>query len=126
MHGVYDAKGGSGNSKDKKGFVPGGASLHSCMTPHGPDNGAFSKASAVDLKPHFFDGGLAFMFESALLMKLTQWARDGEHLDRDYYQCWQSLPKRFDPKDVPSNADHIAGLSHKPCPQPNSINILDV
>ena len=29
MHGVYDAK--------AEGFLPGGASLHNCMTAHGPD-----------------------------------------------------------------------------------------
>ena len=29
IHGVYDAK--------AEGFVPGGASLHNCMTGHGPD-----------------------------------------------------------------------------------------
>lgn len=36
IHGVYDAKG--------KGFSPGCSSLHSTMTPHGPDNKAYSKA----------------------------------------------------------------------------------
>lgn len=34
----------------KEGFVPGGASLHSCMSPHGPDADTFLKASAEDLK----------------------------------------------------------------------------
>eukprot|EP00568_Trieres_chinensis_P005033 CAMPEP_0183299088 /NCGR_PEP_ID=MMETSP0160_2-20130417/5908_1 /TAXON_ID=2839 ORGANISM="Odontella Sinensis, Strain Grunow 1884" /NCGR_SAMPLE_ID=MMETSP0160_2 /ASSEMBLY_ACC=CAM_ASM_000250 /LENGTH=355 /DNA_ID=CAMNT_0025461253 /DNA_START=62 /DNA_END=1126 /DNA_ORIENTATION=- len=32
IKGVYDAKGGG-----RGGFVPGGSSLHNCMTPHGPD-----------------------------------------------------------------------------------------
>uniref|UniRef100_A0A914QS24 Homogentisate 1,2-dioxygenase n=1 Tax=Panagrolaimus davidi TaxID=227884 RepID=A0A914QS24_9BILA len=41
--GSYEAKEG--------GFRPGGASLHSMMTPHGPDFGCFEKASNVDLKP---------------------------------------------------------------------------
>ena len=29
--------GGKGKDGKATGFVPGGASLHSCMTPHGPD-----------------------------------------------------------------------------------------
>ena len=37
VHGVYDAK--------AEGFVPGGASLHNCMTGHGPDADTFAKAS---------------------------------------------------------------------------------
>lgn len=41
--GSYEAKEG--------GFRPGGASLHSMMTPHGPDFGCFEKASNDDLKP---------------------------------------------------------------------------
>ena len=32
------------------GFRPGGASLHSMMTPHGPDLGCFEKASNATLK----------------------------------------------------------------------------
>lgn len=40
--GRYEAKEG--------GFYPGGASLHSCMTPHGPDHKCFEGASNADLK----------------------------------------------------------------------------
>ena len=36
IHGVYDAK--------AEGFVPGGASLHNCMSGHGPDADTFAKA----------------------------------------------------------------------------------
>ena len=39
IHGVYDAK--------AEGFVPGGASLHNCMTGHGPDADTFAKASTA-------------------------------------------------------------------------------
>ena len=42
IHGKYDAK------KDNK---PGGATLHSMMTPHGPDAATFEKASTEELKP---------------------------------------------------------------------------
>jgi homogentisate 1,2-dioxygenase len=35
IHGAYDAK--------AEGFVPGGASLHNCMSGHGPDAATFEK-----------------------------------------------------------------------------------
>ena len=35
----------------KKVFQPGGATLHSCMTPHGPDADCFEKAIKDELKP---------------------------------------------------------------------------
>lgn len=35
----------------EEGFRPGGATLHSMMTPHGPDADCFEKASNCDLKP---------------------------------------------------------------------------
>ena len=37
LHGVYDAK--------AEGFLPGGASLHNCMTAHGPDADTWERAS---------------------------------------------------------------------------------
>lgn len=43
IKGHYEAK--------EEGFLPGGASLHSIMTPHGPDMDCFEKNSAADLKP---------------------------------------------------------------------------
>ena len=86
VYGAYDAK---------TGFVPGGASLHSCMTSHGPDADTFIKASTAELGPEKFEGGLAFMFESVYGMQLTQWAVDAPHRERDYATCWQSLPKIF-------------------------------
>src|SRR5690606_27298769 len=62
IKGVYDAKEGGG-------FVPGGCSLHNCMSAHGPDANSFDKASEADLKPAYIDGTLAFMFESRFIMK---------------------------------------------------------
>lgn len=43
IHGNYEAK--------EEGFLPGGASLHSMMTPHGPDLQCFEGASTAALKP---------------------------------------------------------------------------
>jgi homogentisate 1,2-dioxygenase len=87
IYGTYDAKVG--------GFVPGGASLHSCMSAHGPDATTFTKASTAELKPHFFDGGLAFMFESCYMLKVAKTAIDSPLLQRDYFECWQAIPKVY-------------------------------
>jgi hypothetical protein len=86
--GKYDAKG--------SGFQPGGASLHSCMTPHGPDGEAFLKASSAHLAPEHFTGGLAFMFETSLMLKITPWALHAPHRDTEYQKCWRTLPRVFD------------------------------
>ncbi|MGD8709119.1 MAG: homogentisate 1,2-dioxygenase, partial [Ectothiorhodospiraceae bacterium] len=51
IHGVYDAK--------AEGFEPGGASLHNCMTPHGPDAETFEAASTAELKPEYQGDTLA-------------------------------------------------------------------
>jgi homogentisate 1,2-dioxygenase len=94
IYGEYDAKGKSDG--DKEGFVPGGSSLHSCMTAHGPDVGAFIGASSVEsLPPKYFDQGLAFMFESAYLMKIAPHALASPKLQEHYTKCWKKLPKLF-------------------------------
>eukprot|EP00939_MAST-03C_sp_MAST-3C-sp1_P001640 g1640.t1 len=100
--GAYDAK-GTGDGKKKGGFVPGGASLHSPMTPHGPDGAATKKAIEADLKPEFFGKGLAFMLETSATMKLTDFALRGSNRDVDYYKCWESIPRRFDPTATPKS-----------------------
>ena len=43
IKGNYEAK--------EEGFLPGGASLHSMMTPHGPDAQCFEANSTMDLRP---------------------------------------------------------------------------
>jgi hypothetical protein len=42
---------------------------------HGPDHGSYQKAMGAELKPHFFDGGLAFMFETKYTVRLSKWSR---------------------------------------------------
>ena len=83
VQGQYDAK--------EEGFVPGGASLHNCMVPHGPDSDAFAKASTADLKPHKLDNTLAFMFESRYRFVPTAFALNAGYLDVNYRDCWQGL-----------------------------------
>jgi homogentisate 1,2-dioxygenase len=85
--GQYDAK--------AEGFLPGGASLHNCMSGHGPDAETFDRASKVDLKPQYIDGTLAFMFETRLPVQLTRFALESKILQHEYFECWQSLKKSF-------------------------------
>jgi homogentisate 1,2-dioxygenase len=75
--GTYDAK--------EKGFVPGSASMHSCMSGHGPEKEVFEKASTKELKPEKVgEGSLAFMFESSYMMKFTNFAIEEHRLDLEY------------------------------------------
>ena len=83
VHGQYDAK--------EEGFLPGGASLHNSMVPHGPDADAFEKASAAELQPRKLDETLAFMFESRWPFRPTAFAMDDGTLDPDYARCWDGL-----------------------------------
>ena len=88
VHGAYDAKAG--------GFVPGGASLHNCMSGHGPDAASFDKASTADTsKPDHIIDTMAFMFETRAVIRPTQQAMESPLLQRDYHQCWQGLKKQF-------------------------------
>ena len=90
VHGVYDAKAG--------GFSPGGASLHNCMSGHGPDAASFAKASASDVtKPDHIVDTMAFMFETRAVIRPTAQALALRELQTDYYECWQDLKKHFDP-----------------------------
>ena len=100
VYGKYQAK--------EEGFVAGGASLHSMMTPHGPDVDAFEKASHAELQPTRLEGTMAFMFESSFSMATTAWAQEGCHtLDHTYYECWQGLKKNFDPTWKPSSDEEL-------------------
>jgi homogentisate 1,2-dioxygenase len=90
IHGVYDAK--------SEGFAPGGASLHNCMSGHGPDAGTFEKASRADTsKPDYIRDTMAFMFETRCVIRPTRYALESSQLQAEYFECWQGLRKRFDP-----------------------------
>jgi homogentisate 1,2-dioxygenase len=85
IRGEYDAKQG--------GFVPGGASLHNCMSAHGPDLASHAKASAAKLEPQYLAGTLAFMFESRYVLEPTASAMEGGLLDTAYDAAWDGFPK---------------------------------
>lgn len=89
IHGVYDAK--------EKGFEPGGASLHNCMSPHGPEAAVFDKASNAKLQPQRYENTLAFMFESRYAITPTRFAMTTDARQLDYVKCWDGLQKHFKP-----------------------------
>jgi homogentisate 1,2-dioxygenase len=85
--GEYDAK--------TEGFMPGGASLHNCMSGHGPDAATYEAASAAELKPQYLKDTLAFMFETRFVCRPTKYALETAQLQHEYYRCWQDLKKHF-------------------------------
>ncbi len=85
ISGEYDGKRGGG-------FVPGGASLHNCMVPHGPDSATHARASNAALEPEYLDGSLAFMFETRLLLHPTEAALNMAQPKADYAAAWADLP----------------------------------
>ncbi|HEU5276731.1 MAG TPA: homogentisate 1,2-dioxygenase [Xanthobacteraceae bacterium] len=87
LYGAYDAK--------AEGFLPGGASLHNCMSAHGPDAETHERATNAELKPHKLTDTMAFMFESRFAMRLTRYAVESSELQQDYFEGWQDLKRRF-------------------------------
>ncbi|WP_339931131.1 homogentisate 1,2-dioxygenase [uncultured Brevundimonas sp.] len=83
--GEYDAKEG--------GFAPGGASLHNCMSGHGPDQASYDKAVKADLKPVRITDTLAFMFETRLPIRTTRWAQTTPLMQLDYDEVWTGFDK---------------------------------
>ena len=75
----------------EEGFCPGGATLHSMMTPHGPDAECFEKASNASQNPEYIGKSmgskikkkrqnlnsdqLAFMFESSHMLAITKYGQ---------------------------------------------------
>lgn len=89
IKGQYQAKSGK--------FAPGGASLHQAMIPHGPDVECFLNATQQEtsVPKRIADDTMAFMFETSLSLKLTQWAMR-QKMDMDYHKCWQGLSELDD------------------------------
>jgi homogentisate 1,2-dioxygenase len=87
IRGQYDAK--------AEGFVPGGASLHNCMSGHGPDATSYERASTAELEPQYLADTLAFMFETRFVCRPTRFALETAELQHEYYTCWQNLKRNF-------------------------------
>ncbi|ABE30239.1 homogentisate 1,2-dioxygenase [Paraburkholderia xenovorans LB400] len=93
IYGIYDAK--------AEGFTPGGASLHNCVSGHGPDAETFEKASASDTTmPHAVKDTMAFMFETPAVIRPTRHALESAQLQPGYYRCWQGIRKHFNPSQA--------------------------
>ena len=90
VRGKYDAK--------AAGFLPGGASLHNCMSAHGPDRATYEQAIQTELLPRKIDDTLAFMFESRWVFAPTRAALATPALQRDYDECWGRFEKATLPK----------------------------
>ena len=89
--GEYDAKSGGG-------FQAAGASLHNVMSAHGPDAETHAVASAADLKPvKVGEGSMAFMFESPLMIGVTDWGLEKcRKVQRQYNaDSWVPLKRHF-------------------------------
>ena len=76
--------------------MPGGMSLHNCMTPHGPEAEVFDKASNAELTPQRYENTLAFMFESRYPIAPTAFAMHSALRQKDYLSCWKGLQKHYD------------------------------
>jgi homogentisate 1,2-dioxygenase len=87
IYGEYDAK--------AEGFLPGGASLHNCMSGHGPDSETFERASGAELKPQHIKDTLAFMFETRMAVRPTRFALESKIVQHEYYECWQGLKRLY-------------------------------
>jgi homogentisate 1,2-dioxygenase len=92
--GVYDAK--------AEGFEPGGASLHNCMSGHGPDAATYQRALRADTRrPAHLKATMAFMFETRAVLAPTRFALGARELQKGYGRVWSDLPKTFTP-DAPA------------------------
>lgn len=77
IYGVYDAKG--------KGFSVGCSSLHSPMTPHGPDKVSYEKGINEVENPVKYPDTMSFMFETCLMLKVCKKAyNESIKLDDEY------------------------------------------
>jgi homogentisate 1,2-dioxygenase len=38
------------------------------------------------------------MFETRFVLKPTKFAMESEHLQQQYYRCWETLRRNFDPR----------------------------
>ena len=83
VRGVYDAK--------AAGFLPGGVSIHNCMSAHGPDAASYQKAVERKLSPEKVEGTLAFMWESRYVFRPTAAALASPQLQKDYDKVWDGF-----------------------------------
>jgi homogentisate 1,2-dioxygenase len=116
IEGVYDAK--------AQGFEPGGASLHNCMSGHGPDAATFAKASRADTsRPTRIGGSMAFMFETRSILRPTRYALQSRLLQKDYDGVWRGLKRNFTPRNPSAACVTAARIVMRPPPTPPMIRV---
>ncbi|KAJ9142343.1 Homogentisate-dioxygenase [Pleurostoma richardsiae] len=105
--GGYDAKkGGQG------GFAPGGASLHNVMSGHGPDEESYEMAREAELRPAKVGAGsCAFMFESCLMVGVTDWGlRTCRKVQEGYSEeSWGGLKVHWKKPEGGDGRGHLLG-----------------
>ncbi|MEO8718053.1 MAG: homogentisate 1,2-dioxygenase [Burkholderiales bacterium] len=83
VHGTYDSK--------AEGFLPGGVSIHNCMSAHGPDLATYEKGSNAELEPQRIANTLAFMWESRYVFQPTKAALAAKELQKNYDRVWDGF-----------------------------------
>jgi homogentisate 1,2-dioxygenase len=83
IRGAYDAK--------AEGFLPGGISIHNCLSGHGPDRATYERASREPLPPRKLENTLAFMWESRYIFRPTRAALKAPELQKDYDAVWDGF-----------------------------------
>jgi homogentisate 1,2-dioxygenase len=83
VRGAYDAK--------AEGFLPGGMSIHNCLSGHGPDRASYEKASREPLQPRKLENTLAVMWESRYVFRPTKAALAAPELQKDYDKVWDGF-----------------------------------
>ena len=110
IHGQYDAKEGGG-------FQPAGASLHNVMSAHGPDSVTYEKASTAELKPmKVGEGSMAFMFESCLMVGVTEWGlKESGKVQQEYNkESWEPLKVHFRRPEGERKANGNGAVDERP------------
>jgi homogentisate 1,2-dioxygenase len=87
VYGAYDAK--------AAGFLPGGVSIHNCMSAHGPDLASFRSAVDAEPEPQKIENTLAFMWESRYVFRPTRAALGARELQKDYDRVWDGFEKLY-------------------------------
>ena len=99
VYGEYDAKPG--------GFKPGGASLHNCMVPHGPDEEAFEQGEPR--RPRSRRSSTTRWPSCSRAAGASSRPRsrcNSPALDQSYADCWAGLQGPIQAMSTTSNATH--------------------
>jgi homogentisate 1,2-dioxygenase len=87
LHGAYDAK--------AEGFLPGGASLHNCMTAHGPDAETWERATRPSSSRTRSRTPWRSCSRAATPCGSRATRSNHPSLQHDYFEGWQGLEKHF-------------------------------